>query len=342
LALERNWRGPLVTNQSVITTLQQFRAMEQSAEPRMLRNWRFQQALYRATYDAYQHNRLIEETAQEKGAMKMLAGARQIGLRKAIDQAEAILDRADSTTDANPLENRVNELAEALFQSIGMQLSVAKYQAIDVGRGANLDELNVPLNNRVWLKERFAALRKLDSEAAILRGIGEILSWTDPGPGGFYDDLGNPSRQPRLVRAENYRNDPGYLETPTIGFRSVQNWRRSWCTHVDGLYQTPVTMRYNDLDPRAQYKLRVVYAGDNFDVQISLVAVPSEDAAGKEIEIHPFQPKPQPVAPVEFAIPRAATSSGTLTLIWQSNRERGGPGRGCQIAEVWLMKVPEN
>jgi hypothetical protein len=342
LALERNWRGPLVTNQSVITTLQQFRAMEASAEPRTLRNWRFQQALYRATYDAYQHNRLIEETAQEKEAMKVLAGARQLGARKAIDEAEAILDRADDPTTANPLENRVNELAEALFQSIGMQLSVVKYQAIDVGRGANLDELNMPLNNRAWLKERFAALRKLDSDAAIYRGLEEIFRWTDPGPGGFYDDLGNPSRQPHLVRAGSYRNDPGFLETPTIAFRSVPNWRRSWCTHVDGLYQTPVTMRYNDLDPSAQYKLRVVYAGDNFDVKIRLVAAPtSKGAAGKESEIHPFQPKPQPVVPVEFEIPLEATSSGTLTLTWQSNPERGGPGRGCQIAEVWLIKVNE-
>ncbi|HEY3394117.1 MAG TPA: alpha-glucuronidase family glycosyl hydrolase [Lacipirellulaceae bacterium] len=343
LALERNWRGPLLTNQPVISTLQQFRAMAASAEPRTLRNWRFQQALYRATYDAYQHNRLIEETAQEKEAMKVLAGARQLGALKAIDGAEAILDRADSPAIADPLENRVNELAEALFQSIGMQLSVAKYQAIDVGRGANLDELNVPLNNRVWLKERFSELRALDSDAAIFRGIEEIFRWTDAGPGGFYDDLGNPSRQPHLVRDGNYHNDPGYLETPTIGFRSAPNWRRSWCTHVDGLYQTPVTMRYEDLDPHAHYKLRVVYAGDNLDVKVRLVAVrASEKAAGKEIEIHPFQSKPQPVAPIEFAVPREATSSGTLTLTWQSNPERGGPGHGCQIAEVWLIKAERN
>jgi Glycosyl hydrolase family 67 N-terminus len=343
LALERNWRGPLVTNQSVINTLQQIRALAASAEPRTLRNWRFQQAFYRATYDAYQHNRLIEETAQEKEAMKILTGARQLGGLKAIDGAEAILDRADSPMTADPLENRVNELAEALFQSIGMQLSVVKYQAIDVGRGANLDELNVPLNNRAWLKERFAALRKLDNDAAIFRGIEEILRWTDAGPGGFYDDLGNPSRQPHLVREGSYHDDPGYLKTPTIGFRSVPNWRRSWCTHIDGLYQTPVTMRYEDLDPHGRYKLRVVYAGDNFDVKIRLVAAAaSENTAANEIEIHPFQAKPQPIAPVKFEIPREATSSGTLTLTWQSNPERGGPGRGCQIAEVWLIKATDN
>ena len=53
LSLERNWRGPLRANEAVTTTLQKFRNLEGAAEPRILRNWRFQQALYRATYDAY-------------------------------------------------------------------------------------------------------------------------------------------------------------------------------------------------------------------------------------------------------------------------------------------------
>lgn len=340
LALERNWRGPLLTNDAVTTTLEQFRTLEDAADPQTRRNWRFQQALYRATYDAYQRQRLIEETAQETLAMNTLAEAGQIGATNAIDAAEAILDRADAPSDSDALAARVKELAEALFQSIGMQLSVEKYRAIDVNRGANLDELDVPLNNRVWLKNRFAELRILDDDAARLQGIEEIIHWADPGPGGFYDDLGNPSRQPHLVRPESYAADPGYLETPTVGFRSDPNWRRSWCTHVDGLYQTPVTMRYPDLDPHAHYKLRIVYAGEYFDVKVRLVAILKSDGAGeREIEIHPFQPKPQPVRPVEFDIPSKATSNGELTLQWQSNPDRGGPGRGCQIAETWLMKV---
>ena len=36
-----------------LATLQQFQDMERAATPRELRNWRFQQALYRAYYDAY-------------------------------------------------------------------------------------------------------------------------------------------------------------------------------------------------------------------------------------------------------------------------------------------------
>ena len=53
LALERNWRGPLAANEGVDTTLAQFQEMERTATPQMLANWRFQQALYRAYYDAY-------------------------------------------------------------------------------------------------------------------------------------------------------------------------------------------------------------------------------------------------------------------------------------------------
>jgi hypothetical protein len=339
-ALEQNWRGPLLANDRVTATLQKFVAMERAATPRTLRNWRFQQALYRAYYDAYERRRLIDETAAEAAAMEALAKAPESGAINAIEAAEKLLNRSGSSVELAALASRIRELAESLFQSVGMQLSVAKYRAIDVGRGANLDELDVPLNNRAWLKSRFAEVRRIDDEAARLRAIAAIVHWTDPGPDGFYDDLGNPGRQPHLVRHEAYAQDPGYLRSPTVGFRSQLDWRRSWCSHVDGLYQTPVSLHYVGLDPRGHYKLRVVYAGDAFDVQVRLIATTtSENSERREIEVHPFQPKPQPVRPVEFEIPREATSGGELTLTWQCNAERGGPGRGCQIAEVWLIKV---
>ena len=76
LALERNWRGPLASNVSVYATLQQFQDMERAATPHELKNWRMQQALYRAYFDAYQRARLIAETAQESAAMERLRAAR--------------------------------------------------------------------------------------------------------------------------------------------------------------------------------------------------------------------------------------------------------------------------
>jgi len=73
------------------------------------------------------------------------------------------------------LRARVFELAEALFQSIRMQLSVRRYQAISVGRGANLDEIDKPLNHALNLKNRFEEIRKLQSEPERLQGIAELV-----------------------------------------------------------------------------------------------------------------------------------------------------------------------
>ena len=86
LALERNWRGPLAANASVYTTLEQFQAMEKAAAPRDLLNWRFQQALYRAYYDAYVRSRLLHETAIEERAMARLRAAKAGDTRQALDR----------------------------------------------------------------------------------------------------------------------------------------------------------------------------------------------------------------------------------------------------------------
>ena len=51
-----------------------------------------------------------------------------------------------------------------------MQLSVERYQAIAVDRGASLDTLDYPLNNRLWLEEQFARIRKLHSDAGAAQG----------------------------------------------------------------------------------------------------------------------------------------------------------------------------
>jgi 2-keto-3-deoxy-L-rhamnonate aldolase RhmA len=61
--LELNWRGALATNVGVDVTLERFQQMERSCSPAVLENWRFQQALYRAYFDAYVRTRLLAESA---------------------------------------------------------------------------------------------------------------------------------------------------------------------------------------------------------------------------------------------------------------------------------------
>jgi hypothetical protein len=226
---------------------------------------------------------------------------------------------------------RVFELAEALFQSIRMQLSVEKYKAISVDRGATLDTIDSPLNSRKWLEARFAEIGRLEIETDRLAAIDEIVNWTNPGPGGFYDDLGDPAAQPHLVRGADYASDPAFLHSAYVGFGTPRSYRRSFWTYAGSLNDEPLRMRYTDLDRDAQYKIRVVYAGDSPRQKIRLVA-------NGEIEIHPFVEKPAPYRPMEFDVPREATRNGELNLAWTREPGQGGNGRGCDVAEIWLIK----
>ena len=333
LALERNWRGPLAQNEGVYTTLARFRSMEKTASPQLKLNWRFQHGLYRAYYDAYNRSRLLYETALEDEAMSHLRRAPVIGSRLALDLAQAALDRGLAQPISQDWRARVFELAEALYQSIRAQLSVPRYQAIRVGRGANLDTVDMPLNDRIWLSGQFANIRKLASEQDRLNVIEAVLNRTNPGPGGFYDDLGNLLRQPHLVRGKGYEDDPAHLESSLVGFAIRDEWMDmplAWWRHAEALNDAPLQLRYDGLDPEAQYRVRVVYAGDSPQVRIELQA--------DGVEVHGLLERPVPFESLEFDVPQSATGDGGLTLTWRGEPGRGGNGRGTQVAEVWLLK----
>lgn len=334
LALERNWQGPLLTNTGVMTTLEQVRDLERAVPPQVLLNWRFQQVQYRAYYDAYVRTRLVYETDLEERAMDVLRQAERVGVDLALREAESILDKAQTEPVGQDLRGRVSDMAEALYQSIRMQHSVPRYRAIHAGRGGNFDLIDRPLNDRPWLLERFTEIRALETERDRLAKVAEIVNWTNPGPGGFYDDLGNQSRQPHLLRPYLPDTDPETRQSPLVAAHYQPGHRMSWVRNAETRFEDGLRVRYTNLDPAAQYKVRAIYAGDRLQAKLRLFA-------NETIEIHPFMSKEVPFKPVEFEIPREATVGSKLTLTWYQEPGGGGSGRGCQVAEVWLIKVHE-
>ncbi|QEH36369.1 hypothetical protein OJF2_49310 [Aquisphaera giovannonii] len=330
LALERNWQGPLRTNEGVERTLSLFQALEKEATPDVLGNWRFQQAVYRAYYDAYIRRRLLAETKIQDEALAALGTARAKGVDAAIAEAERGLARLYEVGPLDAIRARVRSLGDDLFASVRMQLSEPLHDAIAVDRGANLDTLDMPLTDRLWLRDRLAEARRIRDEPGRLAAVEAILHRTDPGPGGFYDDLGNLEKQPHLVRGLDYAADPDFRRSPYVGFGSRAGWPIAWCQNAQTLHDAPLSMRYEGLDASARYRVRITYAGDSFRNKIHL------DAEGTPV--HDWFQKPDPPMPVEFDVPASATADGRLELTWRQEPGKGRNGRGCQVAEVWLLR----
>ncbi|HEY3741807.1 MAG TPA: glycoside hydrolase family 20 zincin-like fold domain-containing protein [Bryobacteraceae bacterium] len=265
--LEENWRGPIATNAQIEKTLARAQAIEKAAAPRDLLQWRLQQALYRAYYDAYERRRF-------------LAGDPSVRVNE-------------------DLRTRVFALAEALFQSIRMQLSVPLYRAISRDRGATLDNIDWPITDR-----------KPAPHA---------------GPGALYDDLGNPANEPHLVRNATVRTGFG----STLAVKDGRS-RLATFTVEEALYDAPLVLRYPNLDRVARYRVRIIYGGER--------TRPERLVANEKYEVHPMQKIEDLYAPLDFDIPQQATASGELTLTWTIPPGLGGNGRQNQVAEVWLIK----
>jgi hypothetical protein len=86
-------------------------------------------------------------------------------------------------------------------------------------------------------------------------------------------------------------------------------------------------MRYSNLDPKARYKIRVVYAGDSPKRKIRLMA----DEVTKS---HPFIMLKVPVPPGRIS--KFTFGGGFKRAELSFSRPRmglGGNGRGCQISK---------
>jgi hypothetical protein len=331
LALEKNWEGPLAVNGQVDVTLAQWHRMEQLAGPAMREQYRFQMGLLRAYYDAYVKRRLIHETELEAEARDALRLEASQGAFAAMEKAESILRRAQTEPVAVDYRSKCESLAASLFARIGSQLSVKRYGAQNRTRGAFMDGIDEPLNNVAWLSSEFRRIRDLPDEPARVAAIDQVLNRTNPGPGGFYDSLGAPGSEGRIVNSVPWKEDPGTLKSPRITFyyeidrADDRDIPLAWKKQADALYGTPLRLAYDHLDPQATYSVRASYSGRTSRRMILM----ANDHFLISDQIQSRKPTVQ-----EFAIPHEATANGHLELEWRAAEGE----RSCEVAEVWLIK----
>lgn len=326
LALEKNWEGPLASNAGVDATLALWQQLATSA-PELRSNWRWQLCLLRAYYDAYTRHRLLYEAALEREANRILAEASTRGADAVMEVASAVLHRAVSEPVQKPWRMRIAELCADLFETIKLQTSVPLYHASGSERGAVLDFVDHPLNNRWWLEDEFAHVRKLSSETEKLKHLDLIRTWETPGSGSFYDEVGNIAKSPRAVRGEGFSTDPLMNRNPNPGFwwwdDGACRKRLSWQTSMDW----PLGLAYHGLDPQASYRVRLTGYGQTRLRGNGQLLTPTRNGTA----IGEFK---------EFPVPTDLLKAGKLRLTFDPLPEEAKLNwrQQSRVSEVWLLR----
>jgi hypothetical protein len=284
--------------------------------------------LLRANYDAFVRRRLLYETELEQQANAILAEAPKIGAEAAMDQALEVLNRTKTQPCSPELHARIEALCQDLFDSIGLQTSVEKYQASNAERGAILDFVDYPLNNRWWLEDRFAEIAKLPTEEERLKELEIIRTWENPGEGSYYDDLGNIAKSPHLIRWNPAVTNPAQVvRAPYATYWWLDNGqtraRLSWLTTMGA----NASVVYEGLDPTADYVIRIAGYGQSLVRADDQRLEPTVDKRG----FGEFK---------EFPVPQELYQDRELKITWDRPTGEGHLGwrQQSRNAEIWLLK----
>jgi len=276
--LEHNWAGPLKDNGSVETT------------------FAFWQNL-------------------EKEANKILATAKEIGAEKAMNQAQEMVNRADTKPISQNLYDKIVQYCDDLFHSIGLQTDVSKYHAANSQRGCILQFVNYPLNNRWWLADEFKKTGEMDSEEKKLERLEVIRTWENPGPGCYYDNVSNIETGPRVLTTSYDACDVAWWDNGYSRARLSSQ-----------LFQTEPILEYKNLDFNGKYIIRVSGLGE------ALIRVDGErlEPTMYNKGIGEFK---------EFVIPRNLTQNGKIRVTFDRPEESHLRwSKYSHISDVWLIK----
>jgi hypothetical protein len=283
--------------------------------------------LLRANYDAYIRRRLLRESKLEDEANEILLHASAGHAETSMSAAMNVLNRAVSEPTSPDLRARIVELSDALFQSVGLQSSVEKYHASGEERGAFLDFVDYPMNNRWWLEDEFKKIRTMPTEAEKIARLNVLATWEHPGPGSYYDDLGNAAKSPHVLRSEEVFTEPGEEAhpEPTLWWwdNGKSRARLSWQTSLDW----PIGVVYEGLDPAANYTVRLTGYHQSLLRMDGERVLPTADGQ----EMGEFK---------EFAVDPKFIADRKLVLTWDAPADEGHLNwrQRSRLAEVWLLK----
>jgi hypothetical protein len=312
-ALEQNWVGPIAGNETIGQTLNLWKKLE-AENQQLAGNWRWQQLVMRACYDAYIQKRQAYEKRLEEEAYDILGKAETIGADKAMAEATAHLEKAVKEPVAQDLKQKAVQYCDDLFLSVGLQTSVPKYQASGYERGCVLDFIDHPLNNRWWLEDQFKKINEMSSEKEKLARLEFIRTYEKPGEGSFYDNISSAEAKHVISETDDAID---YL------WENDGKSRKRLSTQ---LFQFTPVLEYHELEPGADYLIRVSGYGEAFLRANGTRLEPTKYEKGYE----QFK---------EFPLPKELIKDGKLKITFDKpDEEHLNWRQQSRVTDVWILK----
>ena len=313
-AFEQNWKGSLAENGGVEMTYLYWKNLEAS-NLRLKDNWRWQMLLLRAYYDQYTRLRLINEQDLEKQANAILKKVDKNTIEKSMDLALVTVNKADTEPIARDIRKRLEDISDALYISIGLQSSTLKHKPRSPERGVVMDFVDYPLNNRWWLADEFARIKKIQDPTQQLALLQRISTWETPGPGSYYDDISSVAKGPRVKTISEDATDVAWWDNGKSRKRlSFQ------------LFQREPALDYDNLDPGARYIIRVAGYGE------ALLRVDGR-------RLSPLIYNKEQDSFKEWIVPLSMTQDGKISVTFDGPEESDLNWRkNSKISDIWLLK----
>ncbi|MBX3241099.1 MAG: hypothetical protein KIT80_16450 [Chitinophagaceae bacterium] len=314
-ALENNWKGPLVENGGVEATLSYWKRLEKESPALTQNSWRWQMLLLRAYYDTYIRRRLVYEESLEKQANEVLLRTTSQNIRSTMEAALTLMNKTDKEPVSPDIKQRIEQLCEDLFRTTGLQTSVPKYKARGYERGAVLDFVDYPLNNRWWLADEFKRIEAMENKEEQVKQLHIIANWENPGPGSYYDDISSVSKGPRVKTTSYDATDIAWWDNGSSRKRlSFQTFQRS------------PRLEYSNLEPGARYIIRTCGFGE------ALLRVD-----GVRLIPHVYNKEADTFK--EWVVPATLTNDGHISVSFDEPEESHLNWRmNSRISDIWLIK----
>lgn len=291
----------------------------------------------------------------QKGALDRyvrLAVIQQMELQKEVESSIKTIMKSSATKHAiqDVLGMLENDLEESLeMKELRKEAGILGTESNDIFgvRNDGLFNLSHDYIGLGWLKRQLQ--RSIDAsklERADLLQM--IMDYENPGVGGYYDNFGTANKAPNVVNGYPYDHGQPYVsQMLSEGNRPSQRSMHFTQDEPQG-----VTLHYQDLDPKAIYKIRFTLVRPWYQERYAMrmnqksQSIYADDILiANELEL--------PVQMSDFFIfdlPKKCTSDGELTIRFEKALDvangdrvpveqwRNSGGWGTIVSEAWLMK----